>query len=309
MKLHLLALTLIAAPPAMGQVANTPQIAATIKSLGPDLSREMVGGTFKAYGPLHAAQNTDGVSVTADQPYGAHERHSLDIYAPEGAKNAPVMIFVHGGGFVRGDKKGAANIGAWFAQHGIVTLAINYRFAPEIQWPAGAEDIKNVLAWAAQNVAQYGGDPSKIVLAGNSAGAMHVADYTFREELQRENDGVIGAIMISTPTADLQNRPVDPNRDALYYGTDGDRAAQSVVNAVSGRKIPVMIGYAEYEPDVIMDQTHRLIEALTLRDGRMPVINAAAGHSHISIVEHIGTADNTIAPDMYEFITTLAISQ
>ncbi len=62
---------------------------------------------------------------------------------------------------------------------------------------------------------------------GNSAGAMHVADYGFREELQHERDGVIGLVLISPPAVDLSGRELDPQRDALYYGPDGDRTDQS----------------------------------------------------------------------------------
>jgi acetyl esterase len=179
---------------------------------------------------------------------------------------------------------------------------MNYRFAPENTWPSGAEDIAGVLAWIKSNGAAMGGDPTKIIIAGNSAGAMHAADYAFHEELQLADDGVIGAILISTPTVDLEAREVDPKRDALYYGADGDRAAQSVVNALDGRKLPVLVAYAQNEPAVIIDQVRLLIAGLAARDGRLPLISAAAGHNHISIVEHIGTADETLAPDMLEFI-------
>ena len=135
---------------------------------------------------------------------------------------------------------------------------------------------------------------------------MHIADYVFREELQIENDGVIGAILISPPTVDLENREIDPTRDAVYYA-EGNRAEQSVVNAVDGRAVPVLVAYAQNEPDVILDQTHRLINALAARDGRLPLIVGAAGHSHISIVGHIGTADETLGPDMLEFIKLQAL--
>lgn len=301
----LFALTM--AQPAPAQIADQPDLAAAIQSLGTELSRDSVGGTFKLYGPQHAGDTDAGLTVSRDLVYGEHDRHRLDVYAPDGAADLPVMVFVHGGGFVRGDKKGAANIGRWFARQGVVTVTLNYRFAPDAQWPSGARDIAQALDWIADNIAPLGGDPARIVLAGNSAGAMHVADYTFREELQVRDDGVIGAILISPPTVDLTARPVDPKRDALYYGTDGDRAAQSVINALDGRKIPLLIAFAELEPDVIIDQTRRLIEAVAQRDGRLPMVVSAPGHNHISIVEHIGTADETLAPGLLSFVRLQAL--
>ncbi|MCA0870672.1 carboxylesterase family protein [Seohaeicola saemankumensis] len=301
----LIALTLPHTAPA--QIADQPDLAAAIRGLGTELSRDSVGGTFKLYAPQHASDSDAGLTVTRDRAYGDHDRHRLDVYAPQGADSLPVMVFVHGGGFVRGDKKGAANIGRWFARHDVVTVTLNYRFAPDAQWPSGAQDVRRALDWIAANIAALGGDPARIVLAGNSAGAMHVADYTFREDLQAGDDGVIGAILISPPTVDLTARPVDPKRDALYYGTDGDRAAQSVINALDGRRIPLLIAYAELEPEVISDQTRRLIEAVARRDGRLPLVASAPGHNHISIVEHIGTADQTLAPDMLAFVRLQAL--
>ena len=296
----------LGADPAAAQLANTPDIAAKLPALGYEMSREMVGGTMKLYKPLHAADDGAGVAVSS-AAYGAHERQVLDVYAPaSGANGAPVVLFAHGGGFVRGDKKAVANIGRYLARHGIVAATLNYRFAPEAQWPAGGEDMALALVWLKANVAALGGDPARMIVAGNSAGSMHAADYAFREELQNADDGVIGAILISPPTADLTARPVDPKRDALYYGTDGDRAAQSVVNAVEGRALPVLVAYAEHEPAVIIDQTRLMIAALTRRDGRLPLIASAPGHNHISVVEHIGTADETLGPDLVEFVLSLA---
>lgn len=293
--------------PAHAQISATPEIAAQLPGLGRELSREMVGGTMKLYGPLHALETDEGLKVDRDISYGPHERNVLDVFAPAQADGAlPVMLFVHGGGFVRGDKKDVQNIGRWFARHGVVTVTMNYRFAPQSTWPSGAEDVKAALEWIGQNAAAHGGDPKKIFVAGNSAGAMHVADYAFREDLQAPDDGVIGAVIVSPPTADLTKREVDPTRDALYYGVDGDRKAQSVVNALEGRRMPVLVAYAENEPDVIIDQTRLLVEGLAARDGRLPLVLGVPGHNHISIVEHVGTADTSLATGMLNFIQTVA---
>lgn len=292
---------------ANAQVADSPEVYEQLKTLGFEMSREMVGGTQKLYGAMHAQASMDGLVITANQSYGDHERNVLDVYAPEGAEGLPVFIFAHGGGFVRGDKKAIANISRWAALNGMIGIGFNYRFAPEATWPSGAEDVAGVLAWIQDNIAELGGDPTKIITAGNSAGSMHIADYVFREEHHIENDGVIGAVLISPPTTDLNNREIDPTRDAKYYGTDSDRAAQSVVNFVEGREIPTMVIYAENEPDDIIDQTRRLIEAITKRDGRLPIVNGVPGHSHISIVGHIGTSDTSVGPDILEFVKLQAL--
>lgn len=298
----LAAAILLAATAAQAQIANTPEIAAALPGLGSELTREMVGGSMQLYGPIHAAETDDGLTVTADQAYGAHERQRLDVYAPDGAAGLPVLLFVHGGGFVRGDKAGAANIGRWFARHGVIGVTMNYRYAPESTFPMGAEDVAGALAWIHANIAALGGDPARVVIAGNSAGSVHVGDYAFHEELQLPDDGVVGAILISMPAANLTDHDLDPTRDRLYYGETGDRAAQSMINALDGRRIPVMVAWAEHEPALVAAQTRQLVEALAARDGHLPVADTAMGHNHISIVEHIGSADETLAPDLLEFI-------
>lgn len=303
MKPMLLAAALgLTASMAQAQIANTPEIAAALPGLGVELTREMVGATMQLYAPLHAAETNDGLTVTADQAYGDHERQRLDVYAPDGAAGLPVLLFVHGGGFVRGDKAGAANIGRWFAHHGVVAVTMNYRYAPESTYPMGAEDVAGALAWIRENIAAAGGDPARIVIAGNSAGSVHVGHYAFHEALQAENDGVVGAILISMPSANVADHDLDPQRDLLYFGETGDRAAQSMLNALDGRTMPVMVAWAQHEPALIAAQTRQLVEGLIARDGALPVTATAMGHNHISVVEHIGTADETLAPDMLEFV-------
>ncbi len=292
---------------APAQVLETPGIAAKIEAWGPTMTPQLIRGTLQAYGALHAAVRIEGVKIAADRRYGPHERHVLDVYAPVKANGTqPVLVFAHGGGFVRGDKRSAANIGRYMAGNGVVAITINYRLAPGNKWPSGGEDIAMALEWIRGNAGVHGGDPRKIVVSGHSAGAMHAADYTFHETLQAKDDGVVGAILISPPTVDLTVRPLDPRRDALYYGTEVDLGARSVVNALGGRRIPVMIAYAEHEPGFIHDQIRRLIDALARRDGRMPAVSSAPGHNHISIGAHIGTADRTLGPDLLEFIRLAA---
>ena len=91
-------------------------------------------------------------------------------------------MFVHGGGFVGGDKHVPGtpmydHIGAWAVRNGWVGVTITYRLAPEHTWPAGAQDVAAAVQWVRDNIASYGGDPSRIVLAGHSAGSVHVASY------------------------------------------------------------------------------------------------------------------------------------
>lgn len=107
----------------------------------------------------------------------------LNIWAPRDAGAAPVMVFIHGGGFVVGSKDAAVHDGTAFAGSGVVCVAINYRmgidgFLPVPGAPTnlGLRDMLFALGWVQRNIAAFGGDPANVTVFGESAGAMAIAD-------------------------------------------------------------------------------------------------------------------------------------
>ena len=106
--------------------------------------------------------------------YGDHPRQTLDLYRGAGAL-LPILLFVPGGGFTGGDKALYPHIPAFFARKGYLAAAMNYRLAPEFVWPTGSEDVSSVLDWLADNAASLGGDPSRIFVVAQSAGAAHAS--------------------------------------------------------------------------------------------------------------------------------------
>jgi acetyl esterase/lipase len=115
-----------------------------------------------------------GVERLRNIPYidDGRSRHRLDIYRPlGGAKRAPVMLQIHGGGWVVGDKaqQGQLLVNR-LAAAGWVCAAINYRLGPKDTWPAQIIDCKRALAWVREHIAEYGGDPDFVVVTGGSAG-------------------------------------------------------------------------------------------------------------------------------------------
>ncbi len=300
--LSIAALVLFLVSPTQAQMsANPPEIAKKIREMGPKLNRDIVIGTNKLYEPLMKNMPRDGVKVTKNQSYGPHKRHKLDIYQPiKSAGAAPIVIYLHGGGFVRGDKKGFANIGTYFARHDVLGITANYRLAPEVKWPAGAEDISGMIKWVKANGAKYGGDAGKIFLMGSSAGAGHLASYVFFEKHQVKNDGVAGAILVSGPTYELT-----PGRrnHVPYFGEDTSKyPAMSSIKEIDGRKISLFIAYAELDMPSIHKQNMLLINALYKRDKMLPTVKQLIGHNHISISRHINTKDESLGPDLLEFI-------
>jgi acetyl esterase/lipase len=122
--------------------------------------------------PFHPSN----VQVIANVAYGAHPRQVLDIWRTSRTpQNAPVIIYFHGGAWTFGDKREQGRpMLHEFVERGWIVVTSNYRLAPSNRWPAHIVDAKRVLGFTKKNIANYGGDPQRVVVAGGSAGG-HLA--------------------------------------------------------------------------------------------------------------------------------------
>ncbi|HRX10608.1 MAG TPA: alpha/beta hydrolase [Draconibacterium sp.] len=93
-------------------------------------------------------------------------RCKLDIYYPEKAKGFTTVVWFHGGGITGGEKF----IPNKLKKQGIAVVAVNYRLNPKVNCPAYIEDAAAAVAWTFNHIAEFGGDPTKIVVSGHSAG-------------------------------------------------------------------------------------------------------------------------------------------
>ncbi len=94
-----------------------------------------------------------------------------DISVPKGAGPFPIMLYLHGGGWVAGSAKSHQKLGMQFAEAGCLTINLDYRLAPENPFPAGLDDCIFAARWAVANGARHKGDPARIAIGGDSAGA------------------------------------------------------------------------------------------------------------------------------------------
>lgn len=240
-----------------------------------------------------------------DLAYGPDPRQRLDLYG-EG-EGRPVLVFVHGGGFVLGDKGGEdwanANVGRMAAEAGMIGCLINYRLAPDHGWPAGSEDVTAVVDWLRDNIAEQGGDPERIVLAGTSAGAVHIAGYL---KLRPDHeDRVRGAILLSGLYG---YTPLDP-KDLRYYASDEAYPEQMPRAAVEATNLPLMVACAEFDPPRFQREFVELIGARLAQHGAMPRSYVASGHNHYSMAMHLGTSDRRLADEMIGFVAQCCNSE
>jgi acetyl esterase/lipase len=275
-------------------------IAAMGTGLGPDILAQCRALFDTQQSAFQAA-----VPVTqGDIAYGPHERHRLDLYAPLDATGPlPVLVFVHGGGFLKGDKGGTdgwpnANVGRMAAQAGFVGVVINYRLAPDHIWPAGSEDLAAVVNWLKAHVAQYGGDPDRIVLAGTSAGAVHVAGYL---KLAGDAD-ICGAVLLSGLYG---YTPLD-DRDTLYYGEAALYPDRMPMEAVAATRLPLFVACAEFDPPRFQAEFLGLMQDRLARHGAMPRATIMTGHNHYTMPMHLGTADTRLADEICAFVRDIS---
>jgi triacylglycerol lipase len=301
--LSLLALLCGLASPGLAE-GVPPEVAAALRQIGPAIDPP---ATARLYAPLQPREPFAGVAVTRDQRYGEDARHRLDVFAPSARGPArPVLVFVHGGAYVAGDKQlpGSpfyANIGAWAVGQGMVGVNLTYRLAPAHPWPAAQQDIGAALRWVAAHIVEYGGDPTRIFLAGHSAGAAHVATYAAHPELQRAGQPELRALVLISGRYDLELGEVERTTEA-YYGTDrAGYAARSAMAGMLAARLPVFLAWAELDPPMFLAQAGHLAAALC-GAGRCPQRMPLPQHSHMSEVYAIGTADTSLTQPLLAFL-------
>jgi pimeloyl-ACP methyl ester carboxylesterase len=119
-----------------------------------------------------AAQAQAPPRVQRDIAYAEprNERQLLDVYAPASGSGLPVVVWVHGGGWMAGSKNAVDHKPAAFTAKGFVFVAMNYRFVPQVTMETIVRDVAKSVGWVHANIARHGGDPDRIFLMGHSAG-------------------------------------------------------------------------------------------------------------------------------------------
>jgi len=284
----------------------TPDVRAKLEALGRDLSPAMLGGTNQLFAGMNAGIDA-ATRVTRDLSYGPDERNRLDLFVRDGAADAPVFVFVHGGGFVMGDKHAEgspfySNVGDFAARQGWVGVTVTYRLAPAHKFPAGAEDLALVVRWLRDNVARYGGDPDRIVLSGQSAGAAHVASYVAHKRFHvAERGGIAGAAMMSGIYDTLNTTPNDFHR--AYYGEE--RAAWGPAAMQAGlisSEIPLLFTVSELDPMDFQVAAARLAGEWGAAKGEFPPLQRLLGHNHLSPATSLGSPEREVEELLAEFV-------
>lgn len=287
----------------MSELFDEAAIAGELRNMGPRFDPEILQRTRALYRSAVERLPWSDRPAVVDVAYGPAERHRLDVY-PSDRSDAPVVLFLHGGGFIGGDKSGDpvfyGNVGRYFAAHGFLVVVANYRLAPASAWPSGIEDVAAMIEWIGRHAAEHGGDGARIILVGQSAGAAHAAGYLFNAgPFAASARAVCGAALMSgfyRAKAPLVGGPLS------YFGDDEARwQDRSPAAHIMTSHPPLLLSVAELDPAPIADQTLDFAAALNAADGQPPRLLWFEGHNHVSTVHGLGLGSDVVGRALRAF--------
>ncbi len=253
--------------------------------------------------------------VYAQRPGAQANLTSLDLYriAAPSARPAPLVAFIHGGGWRIGDKSNpgaGAEKAAFFAARGVALASLNYRLSPDVIHPAHIEDVAAGLAFLIDNAAAHGCDPARIYVMGHSAGA-HLAALVATDARRLGAHGKSLGALRGVVLLDGAGYDVSAQMDALagrqsilsdmYRAAFGDDPAlwadaSPVGHVAPGKGIaPFLIVHTDRAPAVRQSQT---LAAVLRAAGVKARLYRARGLSHSDVNRGMGGVGDTVGPQV-----------
>ena len=267
------------------------------------------------------ASDAHAQHVTRDIPYAtAHERQVLDVYAPAGAKNLPVVFWIHGGGWQTGDKGMVALKPKAFMDAGFVFVSINHRLLPTVDMGAITRDVASALGWVHKNIAAYGGDPARLLVMGHSSGgqlaALMCTDDRYAKAEGFSLTTIKGCVPVDADTFDIpaiiemaetrarvHHLPLPTYGHRQKFGNDPakHRDFSAVTHVARNKGIPpFLILHIGGNPDTGA-QARRL--AGVLENAGIPAkVVAGREATHASLNDNIGAANDPVTKELFAFV-------
>ncbi len=260
--------------------------------------------------PLTAAEPKVHRDLAYAEP--KNERQSLDVYAPAEGKEHPIVIWIHGGGWKAGDKKGVQKKPQAFADRGFVFVSVNYRFVPQVTVKEMTGDIARAIRWVHDHAKDYGGDPRTIFVMGHSAGA-HLAALVCTDDRYLEAQGLPlsilkGCVPVDVSAYDIPKRLKDGGAvppaaiKSIFGDTEAaQRDLSPAAHVARGKHIPpFLILHVADRPDTKAQSqwfAGKLKEA-----GVAAKVVAAEDKTHGTINADLGLPDDKPTRALFEFL-------
>ena len=267
------------------------------------------------------ASDAHAQRVTRDVPYAtAHERQVLDVHAPAGAKNLPVVFWIHGGGWQSGDKSMVALKPKAFMDAGFVFVSINHRLLPTVEMDAITGDVARALGWVPKNIATYGGDPTRLLVMGHSSGGQ-LAALMCTDDRYAKAEGfslkmIKGCVPVDADTFDIpaiievaetrarvHHLPLPTYGHRQKFGNDPakHRDFSTVTHVARDKSIPpFLILHIAGHPDTTA-QARRL--AAVLKEAGISVkVVSGRETTHAKINDTLGVPDDPVTKELFAFV-------
>jgi arylformamidase len=274
--------------------------------------------------PVASAQDTriiEKKDVVYTEP--ASLLHSLDVYASPSAKNAPVVFWIHGGGWQGGDKSDVTEKPRFFVEKGFVFVSVNYRLLPKVEMADIFHDVAKSFRWVHDHIAEYGGNPRRVLVGGHSAGAQLAAlictDDRYLKAEGIEFTDLIGCVPVDGDTYDVpaiietgetrrrvhnQPRPQFGHREKFGNTPEKHREYSAVTYVAKGKNIPpFLILHVADHPDTSA-QAFRL-GAVLKEAGVKTIVFGAKETNHSKLNDNLGAAGDPATKVLLEFVEAL----
>ena len=260
--------------------------------------------------------------IKRDIPYADPplERQILDIYAPSGAKNLPVVFWIHGGGWQTGDKSDVQLKPQAFMDKGFIFVSTNYRLLPKVDMGTLIRDVAKAAGWVHKHIAEYGGDPKRMFVMGHSAGAQ-LAAILCTDDRYLKSEGVPladikGCVPVDGDTFDVPAiiataearwkahglpRAKFGHREKFGNDPEKHKDFSAVTHVAKGKDIPpFLILYVSGHPDTTA-QAQRLANAL--KESGVPVtLFGGRETTHNKLNNDLGKPDDPATKALYDFV-------
>lgn len=237
---------------------------------------------------------------------------SLDVYSPPEGKDHPVIVWIHGGGWSKGDKASLQQKPQAFVDKGFVLVSVNYRLVPAVSVKDIMADLAKSVRWVREHATEHRGDPDSLIIMGHSAGA-HLAALLCTDDRYLKAAGVPmtclkGCVPLDVSAYDIPKRikDVDDGISKTFKTVFGaDEAAQREVSPVQhiakDKHIPPFLLLHVASREDTKAQAHWLAEKL--RASSIPArVVPAEGKTHGTISSDLGGTDDPPTLELWKFL-------
>jgi acetyl esterase/lipase len=240
--------------------------------------------------------------------YGQGPRQKLDVYKPRHAAKAPVVVFFYGGSWQRGSRDLYRFVGTALAAQGFVTVVPDYSIFPPARFPTFVEDGAQAVRFAHKSAAQWGGDPSRLVLMGHSAGAYIAAMLSFDPQWLEQvgvnsQTDLAGFIGLAGPYDFL---PIESRTLRTIFG-GANRAETQPISFVTGKEAPSLL-IAARRDRLVSPGNSRRMAAKIRGHGGIAEERTYGGVGHLTLIGSFAPGLRVLAPvlrDVTHFVWRL----